>query len=201
MTPFTTTMTGAVFFSLTAAVNWGSVETVVTVPPLPPVVLQILVSYTKATPHCHVPAIHTRIANSSFLWNTCSLDQVRALYVFQNCWRRGCCCERQQGSKDDRGLHLVYKRMRWAVSLAYKSMTMLWRVIWKAGSFIVIILCLSANVTVNACSLFFIQQTPNVDRRVTDNWLQSLLSITTFPDSFLSTHPLPTELCTNRCST
>jgi hypothetical protein len=39
MTPLTTTIAGALFFSLTAAVNCASVDTVVTVPPAPPVVL------------------------------------------------------------------------------------------------------------------------------------------------------------------
>jgi len=39
ITPLTTTIAGAVFFSLTAAVNCASVDTVVTVPPAPPFVL------------------------------------------------------------------------------------------------------------------------------------------------------------------
>lgn len=41
MTPLTTTIAGALFFSLTAAVNSASVDTVVTVPPAPPVVLHV----------------------------------------------------------------------------------------------------------------------------------------------------------------
>lgn len=49
ITPLMTTIAGAVFFSLTAAVNWAKVETVVTVPPDPPVVLseacQLLASF------------------------------------------------------------------------------------------------------------------------------------------------------------
>ncbi len=40
ITPLMTTIAGAVFFSSTAAVNWASVETVVTVPPAPPFVLE-----------------------------------------------------------------------------------------------------------------------------------------------------------------
>lgn len=39
--PWTKTIIGAVFFSATAAVNWARVETVVTVPPAPPVVLSL----------------------------------------------------------------------------------------------------------------------------------------------------------------
>lgn len=41
MTPFTMTILAVVSFSLTASVNWASVETVVTVPPEPPVVLDL----------------------------------------------------------------------------------------------------------------------------------------------------------------
>ncbi len=39
ITPLMTTIAGAVLASSTAAVNWASVETVVTVPPAPPFVL------------------------------------------------------------------------------------------------------------------------------------------------------------------
>lgn len=44
MTPWTKTTVGVVFFSPAAAVNWASVDTVVVVPPEPPVVLSIFVS-------------------------------------------------------------------------------------------------------------------------------------------------------------
>lgn len=49
ITPWTMTTAGALLFSETAAVNWARVETVVTVPSKPPIVLLTDLSVLEST--------------------------------------------------------------------------------------------------------------------------------------------------------
>lgn len=65
--PLTTTITGAVFFSSTAAVNSGKVETVVMVPPLPPVVLYRLAAKGYSQIGLHEPSIQGSITKCGFV--------------------------------------------------------------------------------------------------------------------------------------
>lgn len=87
--PLTTTILGVGSFSLTAAVNSGRVETVVTEPPFPPVVLFQSVILCQAKRE-DSPAVDTCVAKGSRIRDSRTLEKIRcgSVLVCGRCRRR-----------------------------------------------------------------------------------------------------------------
>ena len=157
--PLTTTINGAVFFSSTAAVNWWRVETVVTDPPLPPVVLDCIRRCWKRSVGLYKPSIRAGITKRRYIRDASPLDEVGYFSCILQRRGRGCWSQGEQGRENEWKLHFarfdrehvqdwwgrlrgeVVKKQNWETSLSYVLVaesinfisSILFTVVWTGG--------------------------------------------------------------------